>query len=326
MRSRGNLIRRIPTTSVERRVRHEVDGICRGSLQIEQSISDRSVISFQAILYLARRVHFQRSGPIETVMPFPHTRPNAAEQRMIPLWKAGKKNVEAEVEVYYFYLNIQIYPVHRFRIVVQKFFQVPWNGPLQFGSSLVQSSQTGLRTKNNEFNFRFNFQFLKNKIKLPEAWRYCDTLYRRPSFLALSASWTFWSSLGSKMWRRIYQRSPRRRLKIVVVPLIFFQRYIRKVHRKDSVTIKYRLEAGPLGPEVWDWFFSKFSWSPLSARHSRHRYSPRFWSLTRFSPRRTGSRWTEPYRRCSTACSSRLVSEKKGGIDEERRIDSNDRV
>lgn len=52
---------------------------------------DRSVIPFQAILYLARRVHFQRSGPIETVMPFPHTRPNAAEQRMIPLRSKKKE-------------------------------------------------------------------------------------------------------------------------------------------------------------------------------------------------------------------------------------------
>lgn len=36
MGSRGNLIRRIATSSVERRVRHEVDGIRRGGLQIAE--------------------------------------------------------------------------------------------------------------------------------------------------------------------------------------------------------------------------------------------------------------------------------------------------
>lgn len=92
------------------------------------------------------------------------------------------------------------------------------------------------------------------------------------------------------------------------------------LRRKNQCNkIKYRLEAGPLGPEAWDLSSSKFSWSPLSALRSRHLYFLRFWSSTRFSPRRTASRWTAPYRRCSMACSSRLASERNEGMDERRR-------
>lgn len=94
------------------------------------------------------------------------------------------------------------------------------------------------------------------------------------------------------------------------------------LRRKNQCNkIKYRLEAGPLGPEAWDLSSSKFSWSPLSALRSRRLYFPQFWSSTRFSPRRTASRWTAPYRRCSTACSSRLASERNEGMNERRRMD-----
>ena len=36
-------------------------------------------------IYLSRGVHFERPGSVKIMMSLPHTRPNAAEQRVVPL-------------------------------------------------------------------------------------------------------------------------------------------------------------------------------------------------------------------------------------------------